>query len=115
MSQTFQKIFQTKTQEEWTEVFKDLDACYAPILDMNEAVEHPHSQESESFLRDVDGNHEPAPAPKLSRTPAAQTVLPSPEPGQHTTKILKEIGYNSIQIKELQNSGVVIQTSQSKL
>ncbi|KAL5005398.1 hypothetical protein ScPMuIL_018854 [Solemya velum] len=115
MRKEFQRIFLSKTRDEWTEVFKDLDACYSPILDMNEAVAHPHSKENESFLLDGAGNHEPAPAPKLSRTPATKTLLPSPAAGQHTDRILQEIGYNQTQIQELQGSGAIIKNSFSKL
>lgn len=30
------RIFKTKSQEEWTKIFKDLDACVTPVLDFNE-------------------------------------------------------------------------------
>src|SRR5262249_49408786 len=36
------EIFRTRTRSEWEAVFKDSDACVAPVLELAEALTHPH-------------------------------------------------------------------------
>ncbi|MBC3191730.1 CoA transferase [Pseudonocardia sp. C8] len=62
--------FAERTRAEWTEIFDRLDACVTPVLSMAEAVEDPHLRERGTLLDAVDGP-QPAPAPRLSRTPHA--------------------------------------------
>lgn len=63
------EAFVGRTLDEWTAVFADLDACVTPVLDQDEAVAHPHAV-ARSMYAAVDGVVQPAPAPRLSRTPA---------------------------------------------
>ena len=46
------------------------DVCFAPVLSLSEAPDHPHMAERKIFV-DVDGINQPAPAPRFSRTPSA--------------------------------------------
>ena len=75
----FTDRFARRSRDEWVAVFADLDACVAPVLDPLEAPLHPHNQARGTFLA-VDGLLQPAPAPRLSRTPAA-----APRPPAATT------------------------------
>jgi alpha-methylacyl-CoA racemase len=52
----------------WIEVFEGTDACVAPVLSLTEAPAHPHHVERGTFTT-VDGLVQPAPAPRMSRTP----------------------------------------------
>ena len=63
-------IFLTKTRDEWDAIFAGTDACVAPILDWDEAPQHPHNVARETFF-ELDGVVQPAPAPKFSRSEAA--------------------------------------------
>src|SRR4030042_1493091 len=36
------ELFKTKTQKEWVEFFKNVDACLEPILSLGEVFKHPH-------------------------------------------------------------------------
>ena len=69
MKDRFASIFRTKTREEWTVVFAELDACVSPVLTLDEAVTDPHMQSRGTLLRE--DCVEPAPAPRYSRTPGA--------------------------------------------
>jgi alpha-methylacyl-CoA racemase len=64
-------IFRTKTRAEWCRVFAEAkaDACFAPVLSPGEAPDDPHNVARGTFLI-RDGVTFPAPAPRLSRTPA---------------------------------------------
>ena len=46
----FKEIFLTKSRDEWTNIFKNTDSCVTPVLDLEEARNHPHSVSRESFL-----------------------------------------------------------------
>jgi alpha-methylacyl-CoA racemase len=65
----FDRVFATRTREEWTEIFSGTDACFAPVLSLAEAPAHPHNQARQNFV-EIDGVVQPAPAPRFSRTPA---------------------------------------------
>jgi len=61
-------VFKTRSRAEWCALLEGTDACFAPVLDLDEAPVHPHNLARRTFL-DIDGVMQPAPAPRLSRTP----------------------------------------------
>ena len=63
-------LFATKTAAEWTELLEGTDACFAPVLPLDEAREHPHLKARGSYV-ERDGTWHTAPAPRFSRTPGA--------------------------------------------
>lgn len=67
LKQKIAKVVQQKTQHEWCDLMEGTDACFAPVLDLNEAPEHPHMQAREAYVKH-NGKVQPAPAPKFSRT-----------------------------------------------
>ena len=98
----FAKIFLTKTQDEWMSIFAPLDCCVTPVVDIESASEFEHNKERKNFLP----NKWPRPAPYLERTPANPN-LTEPEFSQHTTEILRELGYSDDKIKELAAKGTI--------
>ena len=52
-------VFRQKTREEWTQIFEGCDACVTPIMELEEAVNHPHNKGRQSFVRDLDGAYSP--------------------------------------------------------
>jgi len=63
-------LFATKTQAEWCALLEGSDACFAPVLDLDEARNHPHMKARGTYL-EHEGEWHPAPAPRFSRTPGA--------------------------------------------
>ena len=59
--------FASRTRDEWCQVLEGTDACFAPVLSMGEAPQHPHVAAREVFA-DVGGVRQPMPAPRFSRT-----------------------------------------------
>jgi alpha-methylacyl-CoA racemase len=59
--------FATRTRDEWCAVFDGTDACVDPVLDMAEALQHPHHAARGTFP-EIEGTRQPAPAPRFSRT-----------------------------------------------
>ncbi|MGB6100184.1 MAG: CaiB/BaiF CoA-transferase family protein [Comamonas sp.] len=99
------QVFLTRTRAQWCEVLEGSDACFAPVLSMNEAPEHPHNVARGTFVR-PDGVLQPAPAPRFDRTPSA---LPpkAPGTGEHTVALLEGVGYSPAEIQALVDAGVV--------
>ena len=68
-------VIKEKTRLEWEELMEGTDVCFAPVLSMDEAYEHPHNKERNTFI-EVAGVMQPAPAPRFSRTPGAVSSPP---------------------------------------
>ena len=117
MREKFTKVFKTRTQEEWTKIFSNLDACVQPIINWQNAASHPHNMQLATFLENTaTGKAEPAPAPKLSRTPGVEKVRPEPKNGADTIQVLTEAAFSQAEIEQLLQSGVVEnRNSKSKL
>jgi len=64
------KLFKTRPQAEWVELLEGSDACFAPVLDVEEARDHPHMKARGAYV-EHDGEWHTAPAPRFSRTPGA--------------------------------------------
>jgi alpha-methylacyl-CoA racemase len=106
MKERLTAIFKTRTRDEWCELLEsDPELCFAPVLSMAEAHEHPHNQARETFV-EVAGVVQPAPAPRLSRTPGAISRPPS-HAGQHTDEALAEWGFAPDEIVKLREAGAV--------
>lgn len=99
MIERFAGVFKTKTRDQWAAIFDGKDACVAPVLDLNEVSQHPHNREREIIIN-IDGVPQPAPAPKLSRTPGRATEPKGPR-GANTKEILADLGYSGEEIKRL--------------
>lgn len=71
-------LFKTKPRAEWVELLEGSDACFAPVLPLEAAREHPHMKARSAYV-EHDGEWHPAPAPRFDRTPG--TVRSSDENG----------------------------------
>jgi alpha-methylacyl-CoA racemase len=98
-------LFKAKTREEWCAILEGTDACFAPVLSMEEAPNHPHNRARGTFL-EIDGVIQPGPAPRFSRT-KAKIQGPPAKPGQHTDAVLSSWGFTAEEISKLHRAGVV--------
>ena len=71
-------LFKTKTQAEWVELLEGTDACFAPVVPLDRAKDHPHMKARGAYV-ERDGRWHTAPAPRFDRTPG--TVRDSAEDG----------------------------------
>lgn len=99
------KIFKTKTREEWCTIMEGSDVCFAPVLNMQEAPNHPHNRERGTFV-EIDGVIQPAPAPRFARTPSA-IQRPPAAPGEHTDEALRDWGLSATELAQLHSSGTI--------
>jgi len=102
----FSEIFASKTRDEWCAIFDGTDACVAPVLGLGEAGEHPANRARRLLIPDGAGKPEPAPAPRLSRTPGDGT-RPLPQVGEHTREVLAEYGFSTVEISRLIETGAI--------
>jgi alpha-methylacyl-CoA racemase len=107
LKQKLAKVFKTKTRAQWNEIMEGTDVCYAPVLRMSEAAQHPHNVARNTFI-EVGGVTQPAPAPRYSRTATDLPTAPA-HAGQHTRDVLADWGIDTARINALITSGAVRQ------
>jgi len=105
-----QKVFLSKTREEWLGLFEGKDICYAPINNAEDMMADPHVKHREMLLEmehPVEGKVTTVGFPfKFSETPGTIRT-PTPTLGQHTEEILKGLGYKDQDIKGMIEKGVI--------
>jgi alpha-methylacyl-CoA racemase len=69
------EIFRTRTRDEWCALMEGTDICFAPVLSLEEAPQHPHNVARNAFV-EVGGMIQPAPAPRYSATPTDKPTPP---------------------------------------
>jgi len=105
LKERFEVLFKTKTRDEWCALLEGSDVCFAPVLAMTEAPNHPHNVHRSTFV-ERDGIVQPAPAPRFDRTPGA-IQRPPAHAGQHTDEVLADWGFDADRIAKLRDTGAV--------
>ena len=101
----FTALFKTKTRDEWSTILEHTDTCFAPVLTMSEAADHPHIKARDTVV-EHDGVLQPAPAPRFSRTPGAISRRAA-QPGQHTDEALADWGFTADELAKLRDAGAI--------
>ena len=105
MQERLKRIFKSKTRAEWTEIMQQTDICFAPVLRMSEAIDHPHNRHRNSFV-EIDGIPQPGPAPRFLGTPT-RVQRPPARVGEHTDAVLRDWGFSAAEIAALHESSAV--------
>jgi len=105
-----QKEFLKKTQDEWMEIFRKIDACVMPVKNFSDACDDPQIK-SRKMVVEIDhpkfGKIQNISSPiKYSRTPLTIRRL-APKIGQHSNEILKDLNYTEEDIRKLKRSGAI--------
>ncbi len=99
------EVVRGRTQAEWCELLEGTDACFAPVLTMTGAADHPHNRHRGTFV-EVAGVAQPGPAPRFSRTPPTVSRPPATV-GQHTDEVLAEHGFSEAERAALRATGAI--------
>jgi crotonobetainyl-CoA:carnitine CoA-transferase CaiB-like acyl-CoA transferase len=104
------KIFATKTRDEWFKIFEREGLIHSPVQTPTEVISDPQALANNyvtSFDHPVFGRTKMVGFPwDFSQTPAS-VRREAPELGQHTEDILLEMGYNWDDISKLKSGGVI--------
>jgi alpha-methylacyl-CoA racemase len=100
------RLLRAKTRDEWCKLLEGSDACFAPVLSIEEAPQHPHAQARQAVI-DVAGVVQPGPAPRFDRS-TPETVRPAPATGAHTDEVLAEAGFSADEIAALHAAGAAL-------
>lgn len=104
----FGEIFRTRTRAEWEELLGSRDVCFAPVLSPSEVADHPHERARGAFV-EIEGNDQPAPTPRFSRTPPVIAGPPS-RPGEHTRTALTDWGFTREEVGALIEAQAIYQS-----
>lgn len=98
-------LFRSKTRDEWCEIMEGTDICFAPVLDLGEAPNHPHNKARGTYV-DFEGVMQPAPAPRFSRTPS-EIQSAAALVGEHSEAILSDWGISETDIEALSRANAI--------
>jgi alpha-methylacyl-CoA racemase len=99
-------VFKTKARAEWCAILEGSDACFAPVLDWDEAPQHPHNVARGTFVT-VDGVVQPAPAPRFSRTPPSAPRRTAVATGPEKGRALRDWGAPDDVVRRLEAVGAI--------
>jgi alpha-methylacyl-CoA racemase len=98
-------LFKARPRDHWCALMEMTDVCFAPVLSMAEAPDHPHNKARGAFA-EVGGMVQPMPAPRYSGTPTARPQ-PAPAAGHDTAALLADLGYDAARIAALRAAGAL--------
>lgn len=84
------EAFLQRTRDEWCTLLEGTDACFAPVLELDEAPHHPHMIARGVYVEQA-GVVQAGPAPRFSRTPGRVGAPPCPA-GSGGEALLREWG-----------------------
>jgi crotonobetainyl-CoA:carnitine CoA-transferase CaiB-like acyl-CoA transferase len=104
------EIFRARTANEWLAAFEGVDTCLALVKDIAEMIDDPQVK-CRGLISELDHPSsgrikQIAPTVKLSATPG-EMRSPPPLLGEHTSEVMKELGYSDDMINRLSLDGVV--------
>ena len=98
-------LFATRTQAGWCALLEGSDACVTPVLPTARMASHAHLA-ARGVVQQHGGVAQPAPAPRLSRTPGAIDGLP-PAPGAGGAALARAWGMAPARLQALEADGVL--------
>ena len=103
-------IYKTKTRDEWLEQFRSVGIPVAPVQNIDDFMAYDQVIASgmlQTVKEPKKGNVKEMGIPVDVTGCPGKIKGPSPQPGQHTREILKELGYSAQEIKRLKQGNVI--------
>jgi len=106
----FDRIFASKSREEWAAIFDRYELIWAPVQTVLEAARDPQAIALDAF-HEIE--HKTGQRISLVKTPIEFSATPpairhgAPELGQHTEEVLLEMGYGWDDIAKLRDQGAL--------
>ena len=100
-----EKIFAEYDRDRWCDLLQGTDVCFAPVLDLNEAINFAANRERQVYIK-IENITQPAPAPRFDKTPSSIRHGAKIQ-GQDTQNILSKLGYSQRRIDELKKKNII--------
>lgn len=105
-----EKVFASKSRDEWVELLADTESCVAPINDFEEMAKDPQLKARgmviDSPLGEAEGWKHLGVVPRLTEAPGVLDRR-APGLGEHNREVYSALGLDPEQIERLQGAGVV--------
>ena len=101
--QELERVFLSKTRDEWERELAGLEVCCEPVLDLHEVASHPQIA-ARGLISNGPAGVEVRPAVRMQ---AEWRRRDAPGLGEHTADILGEVGVDAQQIEALKKDGLV--------
>ena len=104
------EILMTKSRDQWGQIMDQHGIIWGPVLGLHEVVKDPQADAINLFPKmEVEGvgDYRTVRIPMNFHTFNALPSEPAPTSGQHTKKILSELGYSSSEINALTKNEIV--------
>jgi crotonobetainyl-CoA:carnitine CoA-transferase CaiB-like acyl-CoA transferase len=98
--------FAQKTQAEWIEWFRGKDVSFAPVKNLQEAIDDPHVAARAMVLTDTAGRRHLGVPIKFAAEPARPDFALA-RPGEHGDEVLASLGYDAARIAALRAEGAL--------
>ncbi|MBI4773350.1 MAG: CoA transferase [Deltaproteobacteria bacterium] len=102
-------IIRSKTRDEWVRIFRDVDACFEPVLSLEEALTSPHSEARGLVVSVPAGGgttvRQLAHPIKFSETAPHYRHIGC-KPGTHNREVMTELGYPEEEIELMRQEGI---------
>ncbi|KAB2336214.1 CoA transferase [Cytobacillus depressus] len=112
LNQLLESVFKTKSSSEWIQKLQSADVLSAPLNNFEDIIK---DHQFTSTMPLIEFNL-PTETVRVIGNPISYNEkffsadIHPPQKGEHTTEILSEEGYSSLQIKDLYNKGIVFGT-----
>ncbi|MBI4966193.1 MAG: CoA transferase [Desulfomonile tiedjei] len=100
------RLFASRTQTEWVEVFKNADACCEPVLSLADASNSTLVATRQMINRNREGGRALGFPLILGHSPVPDDI-PAPALGEHTREILEQLGLGPDEIESLARQGTI--------
>lgn len=105
-----QGVISTKKRDEWIDILNQAGVPCGPVNNLKQVFSDPQVLHQEMVLESAQPGG-PVKMPgfpvKLARTPA-RLRMPSPQMGEHSTEVLRELGYSEEEIENLIKTAAVV-------
>ncbi len=98
-------VFASKSRDEWEAIFALTDACVTPVLNYQEAANHPVNLKRNAYIQEGQWNH-PQMAPRFGGSKLYDAFTLTPKGAQGRT-ILNDLGYDDNDITKLADANIV--------
>ena len=100
----FRETFAMQDQQYWIDWFADVDAAFAPVNDLRQAMDDPQVRARDMVLEDENGLEHIGIPIKFKHEPG-RVNFHAPGLGEHNEAIARGLGFDDSQIQNLKDDG----------